>query len=84
MIADEVLALLRCPETRQPLTVASPELVAGLEALRAAGNLRDRSGNSYAGSVEGGLVRADGALFFPMRDGIPVLISSEAVALPAT
>lgn len=82
MVADQVLALLRCPESRQTLTVADSELVAQLEKLRAAGSLRDRSGSLYSGAVEGGLVRADGALFFPIRDGIPVLIAAEAIALP--
>ena len=39
--ADEVLALLRCPETQQTLTRAAPDLVTHLEVLRAAGRLRD-------------------------------------------
>ena len=84
MVADEVLALLRCPETRQPLTVASAGLIAELEALRIGGNLRDRAGNPAAESFEGGLVRVDGALFFPIRDGIPVLIAAEAIELPVS
>lgn len=83
MVADEVLALLRCPETRQSLAVADAGLIAELEKLRAAGGLRDRAGNLCPGPIEGGLVRADGALFFPIRDGIPVLIAAEAIALPA-
>lgn len=84
MVADEVLALLRCPETRQRLMVASAELIAELEALRIAESLRDRAGNPVAESFEGGLLRADGALFFPIRDGIPVLIAAEAIELPVS
>ena len=83
MIAEEFLVLLRCPETRQPLTVAAPELIARLESLRAAGNLRHRAGNSYPGSIESGLVTADGAFFYPIRDGIPVMITGEAIDLRA-
>lgn len=82
MLADEVLALLRCPETKQPLTRATPGLVAHLEALRAAGRLRDRAGDACCAPVEDGLVRADGTLFYPIRDGIPVLLVPEAVTLP--
>jgi uncharacterized protein YbaR (Trm112 family) len=82
MLADEVLALLRCPETKQTLTRATPALVTHLEAMRAAGRLRDRAGNPCSGPVEAGLVRADGTLFYPIRDGIPVLIVPEAVTLP--
>jgi uncharacterized protein YbaR (Trm112 family) len=83
MVAEELLALLRCPETRQPLTVATPELIARLESLRAANKLRDRSGNPYSGSIESGLVTADGAYFYPIRDKIPVMITAEAIDLRA-
>lgn len=81
MIAEELLALLRCPETHQTLTIAPAELVANLEAERLASRLCDRSGNLVADPVEGGLLRADGALFFPIRDGIPVLIGAEALPI---
>jgi uncharacterized protein len=84
MVANEVLALLRCPETRQPLKLADADLIGELEKLRAAGRLYDRSGTSCAEPIEGGLVRADGGLFFPIRDGIPVLIAAEAITLPVT
>jgi uncharacterized protein YbaR (Trm112 family) len=82
MIAAEVLALLRCPETQQPLALAPAELVAQVEAARSAGWLRNRAGNPSDMPIEGGLVRADEVLFFPICDGIPVLIASEAVVLP--
>ena len=84
MIADELLALLRCPESQQPLTLAADEIVAQIEAERVAGRLRDCTGRLVGEPVEGGLVRADGALFFPIRAGIPILIATEAVALPMT
>jgi uncharacterized protein YbaR (Trm112 family) len=81
-IAAELLALLRCPKSRQTLALAEPEVLARLEAARVMGRLRDLSGRAVAGPLEGGLVRADGALFYPIRDGIPVLLAEEAVALP--
>jgi uncharacterized protein YbaR (Trm112 family) len=83
MVAEELLALLRCPETRQPLTVAPPELIARLESLRAAGTLRDRAGNPFSSPLESGLVTVDEALFYPIREGIPVMISGEAIDLRA-
>ena len=83
VIAAEVMALLCCPQTRQPLAVASREVIARLEALRMAGELRDQSGNPCAEPIVAGLVRADGQRFFPIRGGIPVLLDSESVALPA-
>jgi len=84
MVAEELLALLRCPESRQPLTVATPELIARLEALRATGSLRDRAGNPYSVPIESGLVTADGSYFYPIRDEIPVMITGDAIDLGAT
>jgi uncharacterized protein YbaR (Trm112 family) len=69
---------LRCPQTRQPLAAAPAELVARLLAAREV--LRNRDGEMPA-LFEAGLVTADGTWFYPVRDGIPVLISGEAVAL---
>jgi len=83
MISDELLALLRCPRTMQALAVALPEQLAQIEAARAAGTLRDQAGNPVSEPVSSGLVRTDGTLLFPVRDGIPVLLLDEALPLGA-
>jgi len=76
-----LLAMLRCPETRQTLALASPELIARLEGERVAGTLRNRAGQVLAEPLAEGLVRADRAMFFPVREGIPLLLAEEAVHL---
>jgi uncharacterized protein YbaR (Trm112 family) len=81
MIAAELLALLRCPESRQPLSPAAPELLARLESDRAAGKLRNRAGNAVTQAIEQGLVREDGRRFYPVMADIPVLIAAEAIDL---
>jgi uncharacterized protein YbaR (Trm112 family) len=81
MISDELLALLRCPQTMQALFVASPELLAWVEAARTVGALRDRAGKLLEEPISSGLVREDGALLFPIRDGIPVLLLEDALPL---
>jgi uncharacterized protein YbaR (Trm112 family) len=80
-IARELLALLCCPETRQPLAFAPMDLLDKLEAQRTSGALRNRGGQPFDGPIVAGLVRADGVLFFPVRAGIPMLIAEEAVRL---
>jgi uncharacterized protein YbaR (Trm112 family) len=80
-VSAELLALLRCPETMQPLSFASPEQLARVEAGRAADSLRDRAGKPVAEPISEGLVRADGRLLFQVRDGIPILLLDEAVPL---
>jgi uncharacterized protein YbaR (Trm112 family) len=83
MITEELLTLLRCPETKQPLSMASAELLARLDDARVAGTLRDRAGKMVREPISAGLVREDGALLFPIRDGIPVLLIEEALPLGA-
>ena len=63
-MSPELLALLRCPLTMQPLRVAPPELLARLPE-----------------SLDAALVREDGAMVYPIRDGIPVLLPEEAIVV---
>jgi uncharacterized protein len=75
-ISAELLALLRCPETMQPLAPAPAEVLARV----AREGLRDRSGAAVA-PLEAGLIREDGAVLYPVRGGIPILLVEQAVAL---
>ncbi len=80
--ATELLALLCCPETRQSLAMAPAELLAQLESLRVAGKLTNRAGVALTEPITEGLLRADGAVFFPVSGGIPLLVPDEAVMVP--
>jgi uncharacterized protein YbaR (Trm112 family) len=77
----ELLAILRCPETRQMLSVADAAVVARLNAQVAAGQLRNRAGQAVTAKLDGGLVRADGKALYPVRNNVPVLLVDEAIAL---
>ena len=75
MIPADLLALLRCPITRQPLSWASPELLAVVNA---------RAANLDVGktdALDAALVRADGAVLYPVLGGIPVLLAEQAIPL---
>ncbi|MES2570234.1 MAG: hypothetical protein V4710_09300 [Verrucomicrobiota bacterium] len=77
-----LFALLRCPETHQTLAIASRKLIDSLEAARLAGALCDQSGNRVEYAIEVGLVRRDEKRFYPIREGLPVLLIGESIALP--
>jgi uncharacterized protein YbaR (Trm112 family) len=77
----EMLEILRCPETHQTLTLAEAELVAALNAKIAAGELRNRGGETVSEPIDGGLVRADGTILYPIRDQIPEMLIDSGIAL---
>ena len=72
--------LLRCPISAQTLQAAPENIVRALQERQRASALRTRGGE-IAEPFDGGLLTADGAWFFPIRGGIPVMLAGEAVAM---
>jgi uncharacterized protein len=83
MVDPQLLAILVCPETRTPLHPADSALIARLNREAAEGTLKNRAGQSVEGPIEGGLIRQDGKLLFPIIDGIPVMLIDESIPLGA-
>lgn len=81
MIDTDLLDILACPQTRQPLRLAEQAELEALNARLAGGTVQNVGGDTVAEVVEGGLVREDGKILYPIRDGIPVLLVHEGIAL---
>ncbi len=45
------------------------------------GSLVNRGGESVQEPIDGGLVREDGRILYPIRDDIPVMLIDEAIEL---
>jgi uncharacterized protein YbaR (Trm112 family) len=81
MLDAQLLALLVCPATHQEVALASPaEVDRILQAVRE-GDLRTVAGKEPEATFEGALVRRDGAVAYPVRDGIPVMLVEEGLAV---
>lgn len=74
-----LLEILCCPETRQPLRVAPPEILAALNERIRAGGVCNRAGQLVREPCEAGLLREDGRALYPVRGGLPILLVAEAL-----
>ena len=80
-VSPELLEILVCPETKQPVAMASEEVLAQLNEKVAAGTLRNRGGDAVEKPIAEGLVREDGKVLYPVDDGIPVMLIEESIEL---
>lgn len=83
VIGQELLNILICPETRSRLTLADPRLVAKLNTRIEARQLRNKAGDLVEKPLDGGLLREDGSVLYPIVDRIPVLLVDESIPLEA-
>jgi uncharacterized protein YbaR (Trm112 family) len=81
MIDAELLKIMCCPETRQELRLAEPAVIEKLNGQVAAGALKNRAGQPVQEKIEGGLIRADGKVLYPIRRNIPVMLVDEGIPL---
>jgi uncharacterized protein YbaR (Trm112 family) len=79
VIDKDLLSILACPETHQPLAEAGADLLQRVNADVARGSVKTRAGAAVKEAIEGGLVRQDGKILYPIRDGIPVLLIDEGI-----
>jgi uncharacterized protein YbaR (Trm112 family) len=81
MLDPELLAILVCPETREPVHLADAALLDRINQAVSAGELRTRSGELLKDQIQAGLVREDGLVLYPVKDDIPVMLIDEAIPL---
>ena len=80
-IRATLLEMLRCPEDRTLLRLADGELLARLNDAASAGQLRNAAGGAVGAPLDGGLVREDGRIVYPIMEGIPRLLVDEGIPL---
>lgn len=78
-IDNELLAILCCPETKQDVTLADESLIARLNERIEKGELKNKAGQTVNEKLDGGLIRADKKIVYPIREDIPVMLIEEGI-----
>jgi len=80
-VSQELIDILICPESKQPLALADAATLAALNQKIRAGELRNRGGAKVEKELVEGLLRQDGKLLYPIDDGIPVMLVEESIEI---
>lgn len=81
MLSDDLLKILRCPQSGEPLALVDEPLLARLNEMVESGKLRNRAGETVSQTLDAGLVAEQGQLVYPVFDDIPDLVSGDAIPL---
>jgi uncharacterized protein YbaR (Trm112 family) len=78
-IPPDLLAILVSPDTHRPVRPLAPSELASLNARIAGGQVKNRAGNQVTEPLEEGL-RPDGEqVVYPVRTGIPNMLTGEGI-----
>ena len=80
-IDNELLEILACPESQQPVALASAQILEKLNAEIDAGRLRNRGGDLVENHIMEGLLREDGNILYIIEDSIPVMLIDQSIKL---
>jgi uncharacterized protein YbaR (Trm112 family) len=76
-----LLDILCCPVTHAPLTLMGKALLADLNRRIGEREIVNQGREVVAEPLENALVTRDGRVAYPVRDGIPILLAEEGIAL---
>lgn len=81
MIAEELLQILVCPESKQPVRLMARTDVDKINERIREGRLLNRAGKKMTEQVGDVLIREDGQRAYPVYDDIPVMLIEESFSV---
>lgn len=83
MIRKDLLEILVCPESHQPVRELNAEELEALNRRIEQGGVVNRAGRDVAEKLEGALLREDGRYAYPVLQDLPVMLIDEAIVMEA-
>ena len=80
-VDKDLLAILCCPETKLDVTLADDALITQLNDAIGRGQLKNKAQKPVTELLDGGLVRSDRKVLYPIREDIPVMLIEEGIPL---
>ena len=77
----DLLAILCCPETKQPVALADEQLIQKVNGAIERGALKNKAQKPVTEKLDGGLIRSDSKILYPVREDIPVMLIDEGIPL---
>lgn len=80
-IAKDLLNILCCPETKQEVRLIDDRMLDQLNTEIDKGKLQNKAGHPVKEKLDGGLIRKDGKVVYPIRDKIPIMLIEEGIVI---
>ena len=80
-VDKDLLAILCCPETKLDVSLADETLIGKLNDAVSRGVLKNRAQKPVTEVLDGGLIRSDRKVLYPIREDIPVMLIEEGIPL---
>ena len=77
----DLLAILCCPETKQAVALADEQLIQKVNGAIERGVLKNKAQKPVTEKLDGGLIRSDNKILYPVREDIPVMLIDEGIPL---
>jgi uncharacterized protein YbaR (Trm112 family) len=80
-IDKDLLAILCCPETKLDVSLAEDALISKINEAVSKGILKNKAQKPVSEPLDGGLIRSDRKILYPIREDIPVMLIDEGIPL---
>ncbi len=77
-----LVEILRCPASGQALRELDPQRLAAVNLAISAGTAHRDDGSAAREALRAALITANADRVYPINEGIPVMLASEALMLP--